>query len=138
MSLYPCGSCGQKPPGKLATFFARWLTESGGGIGWKTKLCVGCATTLMASLKGPQYDESSMLAQCPKCGSDVSTGVDGTYLWAYPPGSEPKEYALTTCPSCAAELRATFQAIGTELGERGMGARAPTPTPPNGFAGVPW
>lgn len=138
MSFYPCSNCGQRANGKLASVYSNWFEPNGDRAAWRSRYCVGCLTTLMASLKAGQSDESSNLTVCPKCGSDSSQNLDGIFLTIYLPKQPEREYALTTCASCASELRALLLVGATKLGDRSVGAAAPTNSPNSEWSGVPW
>ena len=128
MSLLPCSSCGQRPPGKIATLFARWHNDQGEFVGWKLRQCAPCLTTLVGSLLAHRSDESSNQTVCPTCGLESSATLKGIYLFVFAPKQPAREFALTTCASCAANWRASFEGFGEFLPDRqvGVGAAAPT------------
>lgn len=137
VSFYPCSNCGQRPPGKLATVYANWF-EGEKRAAWRNRLCVGCLTTLMGSLKGGESGDSSILTVCPMCGVDAAPTLNGIYLTVYPPKQSEREYALTTCASCAASLQKLLSERGDALGDRSVGAAAPTDSPSSAWSSIPW
>ena len=138
MSFFPCSFCGQRAVGKLAAIYANWFAEDESRQAYRVRLCVPCLTELMVGLKNGQSSDSGSLTVCPSCGTDSSQNLDGNYLTIYPPKQPEREYALTTCTSCAALLRSRFTEHGDKLGDRVVGAAAPTTTPSSAWDSVPW
>lgn len=138
MSFYPCSHCGQRIPGKLSAVYSNWFDDSGGREAWRIRLCVGCLTELMASLKNSSSGDSSALTLCPACGCDSSQILSGIYLTVYVPKQSEREYALTTCNSCADSLHERLQYGADRLGDRNVGAAAPTQTPSAAWDSIPW
>lgn len=138
MSFYPCSECGQRANGKLATVYANWFGEGDVRVAWRKRYCVGCLTPLLASLKGGASADSSHLTVCPVCGEDASQNLSGIFLTIYPPKQPEREYALTTCESCAALLRQQLQTGGDRLPDRSVGAAAPTATPESEWSRIEW
>jgi hypothetical protein len=126
VSLYPCSSCGQRQKGRLATFYNAWFDEQGERVCYRQRLCVPCVMLLREILSGTQCENSSAVACCPMCGSDSSANQSAIYLTVYLPKQEAREYALTTCTSCAMNLHESLQ-VGAQL----MADR------PGGEAGAP-
>lgn len=118
MSLVPCSIHGEKIGGKLATEYAAWFDTSGERVSYQLKLCAPCLTQQMASLLAHRSDESSTLVLCPVCGTDSSESLDGLFLTIFPPKQDGKEYALTTCSSCAKAWRESFSANGKLMPNR--------------------
>jgi hypothetical protein len=114
VSIRPCSIHGQRVAGKLATFYNRWPNDDGEWERWKQRLCVQCATELLGHLKAGLSETSSDLIVCWVCGLDASADLRELYLTVYPPKSEPREYAITTCASCAPPLRSSLKE-GAEL-----------------------
>lgn len=138
VSAIPCSSCQHKVVGKLCGVYSAWFNLSGEREAFKQRLCVSCATTLMAPLWEHPQEDSELLTRCPLCGSDSSTDLAPTYLSVYLPNREPLEYALSTCESCALPFRQLLQVGSTKLesrdaGSGGLGPRTPRPDP---WAGV--
>lgn len=138
MSFYPCSNCGQRAVGKLATVYANWFNSEEQREAWRMRYCAVCLTTLMASLQAARSQESSNLTICPSCGKDSSETLSGIFLTVYPPRSDSREYALTTCLSCATSLRAAFTDHGELLRDRNAGAAAPANAGGNEWAAIPW
>jgi hypothetical protein len=59
-------------------------------------------------------------------------------LTIYPPKQLEREYALTMCSSCAPLLHRPFLERGDKLGDRSVGAAAPTSAPKSEWDDVPW
>jgi len=138
MSFYPCSHCGQRIHGKLASIYSNWFTDSGDREAWRIRLCVGCLTALMGSLKNGSSGDSSGLTVCPMCGSDSSQNLDGIYLTCYVAKQPEREYALTTCVSCAASLRERLQFGADRLGDRNAVAAATAQNASAAWDSVPW
>lgn len=138
VSFFPCSFCGQRERGKLAAIYANWFESEGERAAWRTRACVACLTELMGSLKNGSSGDSSALTVCPSCGTDSSQDLSGVYLTIYPPKQPEREYALTTCSSCAALLHTRFTEHGERLGDRNAGAAAPANSPSAAWDSVPW
>lgn len=138
MSFFPCSNCGQRAVGKLAAVYANWFNSDETRAAYRTRLCAPCLIDLMGSLKAGESADSSVLTACPMCGSDASQNLSGVYLTIYPPKQPEREYALTTCVSCAAKLHSFFNDHGDALGDRAAGAAAPASAPSSAWADVPW
>lgn len=138
LSFLPCTNCGQQERGKLAGIYAYWYGPEETRVSYKCRLCVGCLTTLMGSLKNGASADSSLLTVCPMCGSDSSTNLCGIFLTIYPPKQLEREYALTMCVSCGGQLQ-TFFMKGQLLPNRESfaGAAAPAGTS-EAWAEIPW
>jgi hypothetical protein len=108
MSIFPCSVCGQKPVGKIATVYSAWFQADGGRVAWKQRLCASCVSSTLRDLLRSASDSSQDVAACPACGTDASSDLDPIYLTLYLPKQDPREYALTTCGVCAAQLRLTL------------------------------
>jgi hypothetical protein len=139
MSFLPCSSHGQPIQGKLATVISWWFGASGKREAWRQRLCAPCLTTLVGSLKHGASATSSELIVCPCCGSPSQETLDGVFLNIYPPKQPEREYALTTCGSCASELRKLLQVGAEPMPERqGVGAAALTTPPEAEFGAIEW
>lgn len=138
MSFFPCSHCGQRAVGKLAALYANWFKEDESRAAFRTRYCVPCLTELMGSLKNGSSGDSGSLTVCPSCGTDSSQTLSGVYLTIYPPKQPEREYALTTCLSCAELLHQRFESEGDKLGDRTVGAAAPTSAPSAAWDQVPW
>jgi DNA-directed RNA polymerase subunit RPC12/RpoP len=121
VSVYPCSNCGQRVKGKLSTTYNAWFDESGERACYRQRLCVRCLTALAEYLKAGQSDSSLDVTACPVCGSDSSTSLDPIYMTVFVPQHEPKEFALTTCASCAGTLRPSLMEGASKMGDRGVG-----------------
>lgn len=117
LSRYPCSSCGQRN-GKLATSYNAWVDEEGGRTCYRQRLCVACVTNLVGSLLASASDSSPNVCVCPSCGKDASSDLSPLYLTIYPPKQEPKEFALTTCTSCAKQWRESLSANADLMRDR--------------------
>jgi predicted RNA-binding Zn-ribbon protein involved in translation (DUF1610 family) len=135
VSPYPCSNCGQRSKGRLATSYNAWFDEQGGRICYRQRLCAPCLTLLAGYLKGSALENSSDVAACPVCGQDSSENLDPLYLMVYLPKQEAREYALTTCTSCASNLRVSLAAGGKLMPDR-QGAGEGAPSPASAFEGV--
>jgi RNase P subunit RPR2 len=138
VSFFPCSHCGQRAVGKLAAIYANWFEEDESRAAFRTRYCVACLTDLMAGLKNGLSTDSGLLTVCPSCGTDSSQSLSGVYLTIYPPKQPEREYALTTCTSCAALLHERFRSEGDKLGDRTVGAAAPTNAPSAAWSEIPW
>jgi len=138
VSFFPCSKCGQRAVGKLAAIYANWFNDDGGREAWRQRLCVGCLTDLMADLRKGQSSDCGSLTVCPMCGEDSSQNLSGVYLTIYPPKQPEREYALTTCAPCAELLRSRLVHMADKLGDRSVGAAAPTNPPKSEWDSVPW
>jgi hypothetical protein len=138
VSFFPCSECGQRAVGKLAAIYANWFTEDDKREAYRMRLCVTCLTRLMEQLKKHSSGDSGLLTICPLCGEDSSTKLSGVYLTIYPPKQPEREYALTMCNSCAPLLQAPFLERGDKLGDRSVGAAAPTNAASAEWSQVPW
>jgi len=128
VSAFPCSIHGQKVRGRLATLYNRWPNLDGTWSRWKQRLCVDCATALLVPLKAGMSAESLDRSVCPVCGKDSSADQSPIFLSVYLPKQEPREYALTTCVSCATSLQGSLRDGAIPLPDRGgfdSGARAP-------------
>jgi hypothetical protein len=138
VSFLPCTKCGQRERGKLAGIYAYWYAEDESRSAWRLRYCVVCLTELLASLKNGVSADSSLLTVCPMCGTDSSTNLSGIFLTIYPPKQPEREYALTTCVSCAEKLQTSF-AMGDPLQDRNnAGAAAPANASSAAWANLPW
>jgi len=138
VSFQPCTQCGQRERGKLAGVYAYWYEDDERRTAYRCRYCAACLIQLLGSLKNGASADSSLLTVCPMCASDSSTNLDGIFLTIYPPKQPEREYALTTCVSCAAKLHSIFQA-GEPLADRvGAGAAALANGPSSAWADVPW
>jgi hypothetical protein len=138
VSFLPCTNCGQRERGKLAGLYAYWYESDEQRVAYRCRCCVDCLTTLMGSLKNGASADSSLLTVCPMCGSDSSQNLSGIFLTIYPPKQSEREYALTTCVSCAGQLQ-TFFVKGDKLSDRNGGAGAAAPAGnDSGWASIPW
>lgn len=138
MSFFPCSHCGQRAVGKLAAIYANWFAEDDVRQAYRVRYCVPCLTELLVSLKNGQSSDSGLLTVCPSCGTDSSQNLSGIYLTIYPPKQPEREYALTTCGPCAELLHGRFDNEGDKLGDRGVGAAAPTSAPNSAWSEIPW
>ncbi len=130
MSVFPCSSCRQRKPGKLATAYWAWFLADGERSAWKLRYCPGCAQehllTLLTALR--EMGEISDVFACISCGSSAQTDSDPMYLTLYLPGKEPQEYALQLDGACAARLRTPITTHGERLADRGGLVRGPSPS----------
>lgn len=138
MSLAPCQSCGQRAVGKLAAIYAWWFGDEDQRIAWRKRYCVGCLTTLLASLKSGASPDSPDLTVCPRCGCDSSKELSGIWMTVYPPKQPEREYALPMCVSCAELLRVTLSDGADRMADRSARAAALATTPDAGWDQVPW
>jgi hypothetical protein len=139
MSFLPCSSHGAPIQGKLATVISWWFNAEGKREAWRQRLCAPCLITLVGSLKNGASATSLELIVCPCCGSPSQETLDGVFLNIYPPKQAEREYALTTCGSCASELRKLLQVGAERMPDRqGVGAAAPTTPPESAWAEIPW
>jgi RNase P subunit RPR2 len=138
MSFYPCSNCGQRANGKLATLYVNWFNEDESRSAWRLRYCVACLTMFMGELQGGRSAASQLLTVCPKCGTDASENLSGVFLTIYPPKSEQREYALTTCLSCASELRKRFTETGERLPDRNAVAAATAKGDGSDWNTIPW
>jgi predicted RNA-binding Zn-ribbon protein involved in translation (DUF1610 family) len=138
VSFFPCSECGQRAVGKLAAVYANWFEEDDSRAAYRMRLCVPCLTRLLAGLKNGNSGDSGALTICPSCGEDSSQSLSGVYLTIYPPKQPEREYALTTCNSCAQLLHQPFVERGDKLGDRTVGAAAPTNAPGSAWSEIPW
>jgi len=138
LSFFPCSICGQRERGKLASVYANWFDKDGDRSAWRQRYCVSCLTDLMATLKNGTSQGCDGMTCCPMCGKDASQDLSGIYLTIYPPRQPEREYALTTCGTCASTLQAHLQTAADRLGDRSVGAAAPTPSPNAAWSEVPW
>jgi hypothetical protein len=130
VSPFPCSNCGGRVKGRLATLYNRWPGPDGEWERCKQRLCVGCATALLGPLKAGMSLESSDVCVCPICAKDSSGQLSPIYLSVYLPKQEPREYALTTCESCATTLRDSLRVGSSRLANReGFEVGAPGPNP---------
>lgn len=137
VSFLPCTQCGQRERGKLAGIYVYWY-EGEERVAWKCRYCVHCLMDLLACLKASTTSESASLTICPSCGSDASVDLSGVFLTIYPPKQPEREYALTTCTSCANLLHERF-VLGEQLVDRnGAGAAAPAQNLQSEWSQVPW
>jgi hypothetical protein len=130
MSVYPCSSCRQRKPGKLATAYWAWFLADGERSAWKVRYCPACAQEhllgVLSSLR--ELGESSEVFACVSCGASAETDSDPMYLTLYLPGKEPMEYAVQLDSACAAKLRSPIVTSGERLADRGGLVRGPSPT----------
>jgi hypothetical protein len=113
MSAFPCSIHGHKVNGRLASLYSAWFTANGERSAWKQRICAPCAKQELARVLEHAAEENSAVTVCPACGSDSATDLDPIYLTLYVPKQEPKEFALTTCSTCAVTLRLRLQ-VGAE------------------------
>lgn len=131
MSVFPCGRCGQRVPGKLASVYWAWFDASGERQAWKELLCAPCVGTALRELLRKSQEASPNVAQCPACGSDSSADMDPIYATVYMPKMEPLELQLVTDAACAAKLRIPIVDSGRKLPNRreNEGPQAPHANP---------
>jgi len=113
MSAYPCSVHGHKINGRLASLYSAWFTADGSRSAWKQRICAPCARQELATVLAHAAEENSAVTVCPACGSDSAADLDPIYLTLYLPKQEPREFALTTCSTCAVTLRVRLQ-VGAE------------------------
>jgi hypothetical protein len=118
MSVYPCAGCGQRVPGRLASVYSAWFLADGSRTAWKQRLCAPCVSGKLRSVLAHAADDTSAVTACPACGKESSEDLDPIYLTVYLPKQEPREFALTTCASCAVTLRLDLQDRGERLPDR--------------------
>ncbi len=118
-SAYPCSMHGHKISGKLATLYSAWFRADGERTAWKQRLCADCVRQQLGLVLQHAAEENSAVTACPACGKDSSEDLDPIYLTLYVPKQESREFALTTCASCAATLRVQLQAGAVRLPNRG-------------------
>jgi DNA-directed RNA polymerase subunit RPC12/RpoP len=118
VSVRPCSLHGKKIDGKLASLYSAWFRADGERTAWKQLLCAPCVKEVIAPMLAAVSDESQDATACPACGSDSSSDLDPIYLNLYLPKQDAKEFALTTCSSCAAKLRISLQQGATKLPNR--------------------
>lgn len=121
MSMYPCGRCGRRTPGRLASLYSAWFLADGRRTAWKQRVCVECVATGLRALLASAGEASDSLVMCPACGVDSSGSLDPIYLTVYLPKQEAREFALTTCASCAVTLRLSLQERAERLPDREQG-----------------
>lgn len=92
----------------------------------------------MGSLKAGGSADSSLLTVCPMCGSDSSQNLSGVFLKVYPPKQTEREYALTTCESCATGLRQLLSTGAEHMHDRNAGAAAPADAESSEWSDIPW
>jgi hypothetical protein len=130
VSVFPCSSCRQRKPGKLATAYWAWFLADGERSAWKVRYCPACAQesllALLTSLR--ELGESQDVFACISCGASASADSDPIYLTLYLPGKEPMEYALQLDSACAAKLRIPVTTHGERLADRGGLVRGPSPS----------
>jgi|SRR5689334_18807119 len=138
VSFLPCTFCGQRERGKLAGLYAYWYETDESRTAYKCRSCVVCLTDLLGSLKASVSNDSLYVSACPMCGTDASQNLSGVFLTIYPPKQPEREYALTTCTSCANSLRARLS-MGEKLADRNSaGAAAPALNSSSAWSDVPW
>jgi hypothetical protein len=108
VSIRPCSIHGRQISGKLATLYSSWPDSEGQWKRQKQFICAPCLTELLAFLQDGHSEMSLDVCVCPKCGSDSSANLSPIYLWLFPPKREKREYALTTCESCAPSLQGSL------------------------------
>jgi hypothetical protein len=130
VSVYPCSTCRQRKPGKLATAYWAWFLADGERSAWKLRYCPACAQdALLALLTSLQESGvSPNVFACISCGASAETDSDPIYLTLYLPGKEPMEYALQLDGACAARLRIPITTHGERLADRGGLVRGPSPS----------
>jgi hypothetical protein len=121
MSVFPCSSCRQRRPGKLATAYWAWFNADQMRSAWKLRYCLGCATdALSIILRASQATDGALdVFACVSCGADAKEDSDPIYCTLYLPGKEPAEYALQLDAACAAKLRIPITSNGERLPDRG-------------------
>jgi hypothetical protein len=130
VSVYPCSSCRQRKPGKLASAYWAWFNADGARSAWKLRYCPGCAPDALSIVLAASRlsAENSNVFACVSCGADSSPDSDPMYLTLYLPGREPMEYALQLDTACAAKLRIPITTQGERLEDRGGVVRGPSPS----------
>ena len=118
MSVRPCSFHGQRIDGKLASLYSAWFLADGSRTAWKQLLCAPCVREVLGPLFRAASANNQDVAACPACGSDSSSDLDPIYLNLYLPKQDAREFALTTCGSCAAKLRISLQQGATKLPNR--------------------
>lgn len=118
LSFHKCSVHGAKIEGKLATLYSAWFNADGGRTAWKQRICAPCVKETLAPLMRAATDASPDLTMCPACGTDSSSDLDPIYLTLYLPKQESREFALTTCASCAVTCRVSLQRGAEKLPDR--------------------
>jgi hypothetical protein len=118
VSVRPCSLHGKRIDGKLAALYSAWFRADGERTAWKQLLCAPCVREVISPLLAAVTENSSDVTACPACGKDSSEDLDPIYLNLYLPKQDAKEFALTTCGSCAATLRIGLQQGATNLPNR--------------------
>jgi len=140
VSFIPCGICGEKPFGKIATVVSWWYGADNRREAWRQKCCARCLMDTVASFQAGQSTTSSALTVCPMCDSDSSSNLDGIFLNIYAPKRPVRECALPTCGSCATTLRKRLTTGAEMLADRRDNARAEALaiTPEDEWSALPW
>jgi hypothetical protein len=130
LSVFPCSTCRQRKPGKLATTYWAWFLADGARSAWKLRYCLDCAVAhLSLALKSSlSTEETENVSACVSCGADASEDSDPIYCTCYLPGKEPMEIALQLDSACAARLRIPITEHGERLPDRGGVVRGPSPS----------
>jgi hypothetical protein len=120
VSVYPCSSCKQRRPGKLASAYWAWFMADGNRSAWKSRVCASCAPDCYRLLLQPSVAEGSTdVFACISCGQSTSADSDPIYVTLYLPKMEPQEYALQMDGACAAKARIEIQTWSERLPDRG-------------------
>lgn len=131
MSVYPCAVCGQRVPGKLASIYWAWFKSDGERSAFKQRSCAPCIAERLRAVLRSANEASPAVSMCPVCGTDSSGDLDPIYATVFLPKQEPREYALTTCATCAVGVRAWAQEGAQPLADRGGISQGPRPSAPD-------
>lgn len=127
-SKYPCGVCGTRQKGKLASAYWAWFNADNERYACKQRLCVDCVSEGFSQLLRSASEASPHVCMCPACGTDASADLDPIYLTLYVPGREQLTFDLTTCAVCAAMIRIRAQEGSERLENRQLQSSIVSPT----------
>jgi len=136
--MFPCSQHGGRVPGKLASVYWRWFDQEGESVGWKQRLCVDCSRDGLKSLLAHASDPSLDVSVCPACGSDSSKDMEPIFITVFTPGSEGREFQLTTCSGCATNVKSSAMVRAERLPDRGRSRGAMAPREPEDPFGDLW
>jgi DNA-directed RNA polymerase subunit RPC12/RpoP len=126
MSLYPCSSCSQRVPGKLAQIYWAWMLADESRVAYRQRLCMQC---MMQNAWTPIIEAQANVVACPACHAGTVDDMDPVYATVFIPGQPRIDAEMALCAPCAVEVRNRALVGSEKLPDRqgALGGSSPPP-----------